>query len=232
MSNGARTAATLSGVQAATTAAGGALQGPACRLPALFSLALPPPVPYVFLASCTAHRCPIMAACWSPRQPAIGTPFSGPSAVTSLQGQAGRQQPVNKGILGGLTRVWHAAKVGKCTQRSMSYVRRCQCHPLPKATYPAQPHHKTQPLIPTSPPGSPIHLCIAADLRQHVGSHPKQAQRGLMPGQRCKLHQVCAASIADVGEVQPAARSPACRTANGRTNKQAFKQGRGPTNCE
>jgi hypothetical protein len=44
-----------------------------------------PPVPYVFLASCTAQRWPIMAACWSPRQPDMGTPCSGPSTATVLR---------------------------------------------------------------------------------------------------------------------------------------------------
>ena len=35
------------------------------------------PVPYVFLASIGRQRCPSIAACWSPRQPARSEPRSG-----------------------------------------------------------------------------------------------------------------------------------------------------------
>ncbi len=65
------------------------------RFPLTNLLNLPPllpsaPVPYVFLASRTAQRWPTIAACWSPRQPAMGTPSSASMPLMVLWRGAGQ----------------------------------------------------------------------------------------------------------------------------------------------
>lgn len=151
--------------------------------PRLPPLALRSPVPYVFLASCTAQRCPTIAACWSPRQPAMGTPASGPS-LTVLHA-------------GGRTHVLDCAGIA-CMRRHGQTAAHAHARTFP-------PHAAVPP-----PPLAPVHLGVAADLRQHAGGHPKQFQRGLVPAQRLQVHQVGAGGVADVGGVQPAG-CAACR---------------------
>mmetsp|Transcript_544 Transcript_544/g.1208 ORF Transcript_544/g.1208 Transcript_544/m.1208 type:complete len:347 (+) Transcript_544:148-1188(+) len=69
------------------------------------------PVPYVFFASPGLHRWPSVAACWSPRHPAMGTPASAPartvpytSALLTMRGSR----------LGGMRRL---CTVGSCQAR-------------------------------------------------------------------------------------------------------------------
>ncbi len=51
---------------------------------------------------------------------------------------------------------------------------------------------------------SPIHLRVAADLRQHRSACAKESQRALVPCPRAQLHEVGARSIRDVRHVLPA----------------------------
>ena len=88
-------------------------------MPVLSSRKLP--VPYVFFASPTAkHVCPNVAACWSPRSPASGTPVSAPdftSPYTSLDalisGSIARGTPITS------MTSWSQSRV----RRSISIVR-------------------------------------------------------------------------------------------------------------
>lgn len=150
------------------------------------------PVPYVFLASDTAQRWPIMAACWSPRQPAMGTPCRGPSVLMVLRaGQGARRRRAMEGLGYACSRVETCAQA---CRRLSGWVGRLGAEAAGATRSRPRPDGGRQAGVAAARGGaaSPVHLSVAADLRQHGRRHAKQAQCLLVPVQLAQVHQVSA----------------------------------------